>query len=299
MTPIDRAAAEGFSRVPARTRSPDPITRPSLDGGCGRQLPGAGRVAVDLGAGTGKFIPRVLATGAAVVGIEPVPAMLAELRARHPEVDAHEGTAERIPLSDASVDAVLCAQSVHLVRERRGRGRDWACAAAWRRARTDWNVRDERVAWVAELTRIMAPYEGDVPRHRTLAWRRCFPAAGFGALQDKRMPHRHVGPPEVVIAERVLSVSFIAALPEDKNASGWRPGCTHWSRRPPSSRGRRTSRSPTRRRRTRAGSKRHDRHHVTLLGLPDPPYRLRTAHKSHGLVMRPSFSVRVAPLAFR
>jgi SAM-dependent methyltransferase len=67
---------------------------------------------VDLAAGTGKLTEGLLARGS-VTAVEPDPAMLAELRARFPEVPAHEGSAEAIPLPDGSTDAVLVGQAWH------------------------------------------------------------------------------------------------------------------------------------------------------------------------------------------
>jgi hypothetical protein len=43
-----------------------------------------------------------------------------------------------------------------------------------------------------------------------------FPAEGFGPLREKRFPNRHTGDPDQVIVDRILSVSFIAALPPDE-----------------------------------------------------------------------------------
>jgi hypothetical protein len=40
-----------------------------------------------------------------------------------------------------------------------------------------------------------------------------FPAHGFGPLVERRFPNNHTGSPEHVIVDRVLSTSFIAALP--------------------------------------------------------------------------------------
>jgi hypothetical protein len=75
-----------------------------------------------------------------------------------------------------------------------------------------WNVRDQSVDWVAKLTAITAPFEGDVPRYDNDEWRRVFPARGFGSLHEKSFAHAHSGAPERVIVDRVASVSFIAAL---------------------------------------------------------------------------------------
>jgi ubiquinone/menaquinone biosynthesis C-methylase UbiE len=67
---------------------------------------------LDLGAGTGKLTEALLGRGR-VTAVDPDPAMLAQLRARHPSADVREGTAEQIPLPDASVDAVLVGQAFH------------------------------------------------------------------------------------------------------------------------------------------------------------------------------------------
>jgi hypothetical protein len=73
-------------------------------------------------------------------------------------------------------------------------------------------VRDESVAWVAALSEIMRPFEGNTPRPHTQQWRQLFPAEGFGPLLERRFPNGHTGSPEQVIVARVLSTSFIAAL---------------------------------------------------------------------------------------
>src|SRR5690606_15874637 len=72
-----------------------------------------GRRVLDLGAGTGKLTATLLSTGVEVTAVEPDPAMLAELRHELPEVPALQGTAESIPLPDASVDAVLAGNAMH------------------------------------------------------------------------------------------------------------------------------------------------------------------------------------------
>jgi len=71
------------------------------------------KTVIDLGAGTGKFTGRLVATDAQVIAVEPVAQMLEKLSAAWPQVLAVSGTATDLPLPDASVDAVVCAQAFH------------------------------------------------------------------------------------------------------------------------------------------------------------------------------------------
>jgi len=75
--------------------------------------PAPGLRVMDLGAGTGKLTVTLLALGADVVAVEPDPAMLSELRRGQPAVRALSGSAEAIPLPEASVDAVLAGNALH------------------------------------------------------------------------------------------------------------------------------------------------------------------------------------------
>jgi SAM-dependent methyltransferase len=72
-----------------------------------------GQRLLDLGAGTGKLTAELIALGAEVIAVEPDPTMLAELRREIPAVHALPGSAEAIPLADASVDAVLAGTAMH------------------------------------------------------------------------------------------------------------------------------------------------------------------------------------------
>ena len=63
---------------------------------------GPGRTVLDLAAGTGKLTTGLARTRARVVAVEPSAGMLDRLRAALPEVDSPEGTAQAIPLPDAS-----------------------------------------------------------------------------------------------------------------------------------------------------------------------------------------------------
>ena len=179
---------------------------------------GPGRTAVDLGAGTGKFTGLLADTGAAVTAIEPVDAMLAELARDRPGVRALAGSAQAMPLPDGSIDVVVCAQAFHWFATREALDEIHRVLSPGGRLGLVWNVRDQRVDWVAELTSIIEPYEGDAPRHHTGAWRHPFEVgpSGFGPLAVTHFDHVHSGPQEEVVVDRFLSVSFIAALPEDE-----------------------------------------------------------------------------------
>jgi SAM-dependent methyltransferase len=76
-------------------------------------LPEGATHVLDLGAGTGKLTEGLLALGLRVTAVEPDPDMRAELTRQHPDVPAFDGTAERIPLGDGTVDAVLAGQAFH------------------------------------------------------------------------------------------------------------------------------------------------------------------------------------------
>ena len=77
---------------------------------------GPGRDVLDLAAGTGKLTRQLVPLGACIVAVEPIDAMRAQLERVVPGVEAVAGTAEAIPLPDASVDAVTCAQAAHWFR---------------------------------------------------------------------------------------------------------------------------------------------------------------------------------------
>lgn len=217
MTDVHPAAARGFGAGAAVYAAARPDYPPGLATWLRAEIGlAAGSVVVDLGAGTGKFVPLLRGTGASVIAVEPVAAMRERLSADQPGSDVRAGTAEHLPLPDAAADAVICAQAFH-----------WfatgAALAGIRRVLKPggvlglvWNVRDERVPWVAALTALLARYEGDAPRYHTGAWRRLFPAPGFGRLAAAEFRHGHTGPPERVIVDRLLSVSFIAALPAEE-----------------------------------------------------------------------------------
>jgi len=217
---IHRAAADGFALGAATYARGRPDYPPAAHTWLRDELGlRAGSLALDLGAGTGKFTTLLLATGARVIALEPVEAMRAQLAQRAPAAEPLAGDAEHIPLPDGSVDAAVGAQSFHWFATPTAIAEIRRVLKPGGRLGLIWNVRDSSMEWVARLTRIIAPHEGDAPRFESGAWRGLFPAPGFGPLHEQRCTHGHTGPPERVIVDRVLSISFIAALdPAQKDA---------------------------------------------------------------------------------
>jgi SAM-dependent methyltransferase len=70
------------------------------------RAPWAGRTLLDLGCGSGYWLPGYAAEAAQVIGVEPDPRLLPLAAARDPRARVLRGSAEAIPLPDASVDVV-------------------------------------------------------------------------------------------------------------------------------------------------------------------------------------------------
>jgi SAM-dependent methyltransferase len=175
---------------------------------------GPGTTTVDLGAGTGKLTRLLVPTGSTVVAVEPLAGRRAELARAVPGVEIREGTAQALPLGDATVDAVVAAQAFHWFAD------GDALAEIHRVLRPGgglglvWNVHDQSVPWVARFSEVLEPHAAAIPRHRSGAWREVLEASGlFTDLEERRFRHAQVVDP-VSIRDRVGSISFVAVLPE-------------------------------------------------------------------------------------
>jgi ubiquinone/menaquinone biosynthesis C-methylase UbiE len=74
---------------------------------------GPGTTVVDVAAGTGKLTRALVPTGARVIAVEPLDEMRAQLEAVVPDAEALAGSAEALPLEDASADAITVASAMH------------------------------------------------------------------------------------------------------------------------------------------------------------------------------------------
>ena len=219
MTGVHTSAQQGFSTQAVTYAQGRPDYPRQLTGWLADTLRiSAQSSVIDLGAGTGKFTRLLSALAPTLIAVEPVAAMGAQLTRLMPDVRLLNGTAESIPLPAASADAVVCAQAFHWF------STEAALAEIHRVLKPDgrlglvWNVRDESVDWVAAITDIITPYEGDTPRFHTGRWRDAFSGKYFSQPEVTCFPYSHVGSPQEVIMDRFLSVSFIAALDDEPKA---------------------------------------------------------------------------------
>jgi SAM-dependent methyltransferase len=170
-----------------------------------------GVTVVDLAAGTGKLSHALAATGSEVIAVEPVEAMR---RAIPSGIRAVAGTAEAIPLAQASVDAVTVGQAFHWF------DGDKALAEIHRILRPGgsvallWNVQRMEDPIHLAIEELIAPHCDSVPRHRTVRWRDAFERTSlFGPFEQVEFPNEQTLGAEG-LAARVGSISAIGALPE-------------------------------------------------------------------------------------
>lgn len=178
-------------------------------------LPEQAAHVLDLGAGTGKLTEGLLALGLRVTAVEPDPAMRAELIRRYPEVPALDGTAERIPLGDGEVDAVLAGQAFHWF------DLDPALTEIARVTRPGgtvvalWNHDDESVPWVAKfgelartgVSRTWVSQRAKLPEH-----------ADFEPFQREQFPHAHRRTARTLV-DTVATHSHMLVASEDERAA--------------------------------------------------------------------------------
>jgi SAM-dependent methyltransferase len=213
---IHRAASTGFARsADAYRRGRPGYPADALALLAERLDLRPGRTVLDLAAGTGALTRPLLETGADVIAVEPV----AEMRAALPAgARALEGTAEAIPIDASSVDAVTVAQAFHWF------DADAALAEMHRVLRADgclaivWNRRIADDPVNRAISELVEPYRAGTPTHRGDAWRAAFDRTTlFGPLEEHVFPNEQQLDADGLEA-RVMSISFIAALPGDERA---------------------------------------------------------------------------------
>lgn len=153
MGEIDHDQARSFDRVAAAYRR----ARPGYPGAAVEWVlaRSPGRRVVDLAAGTGKLTEALVAAGADVVCVEPLANMRAQLAEAVPGVRVLDGAAEAVPLPDGSADAVTVAQAFHWFDAERALAEIARVLVPGGVLGLLWNLRDDGVAWVRDLSAVL------------------------------------------------------------------------------------------------------------------------------------------------
>jgi SAM-dependent methyltransferase len=212
LVPVHPFAARGFRDAEAYERGRPAYPREALEWLAERLGLGPGATVVDVGAGTGKLTRQLLATGARVIAVEPMDEMRRVLSAAVPDADVVAGTAEAIPLPDASADAVTAGQAAHWF------GPDDAAAEIARVLRPGggvafiWNARDLDDPLQAAIEGLITPSRNRAPVDTWYRWRDAFARGPFTPLERRDFRHVHELAADDVPA-LVASFSYVGALP--------------------------------------------------------------------------------------
>lgn len=175
---------------------------------------GESSTVIDLGAGTGKFLPYLIQTQAKVIAVEPVTEMLQQLQQTYASVECLQASSTQLPLKDASIDAILCAQSFHWFSNIETLSEMHRVLKPSGHLGLIWNQRDTNIDWVKALADEIAPLEGDTPRYHSEQWKQVFEEQSLFKLEGlQTFQQAHQGSVEQVVSKRLLSTSFIAAMP--------------------------------------------------------------------------------------
>lgn len=168
----------------------------------------------ELGAGGGNFTAHIRRLCPQSIAVEPDKGKRAAFSRNQPTARVVAGSAEQMPIATEALDCLLVAQAFHWFANKT------ALAEISRVLKPDgtlaliWNIRDESVAWVRQLSRLIEPLAEDVPRFHMQKWQQTLQEAGFQGVSKHRFCHTHKGPAHEVVLERILSVRFVARQPK-------------------------------------------------------------------------------------
>ncbi|MQA74395.1 MAG: methyltransferase domain-containing protein [Solirubrobacterales bacterium] len=218
---IHRAASAGFQRSADAYDRARPEYPPEAIAWLWAALAltdGAG--VIDVGAGTGKLTRPLSERGAEVVAVEPVEAMRRRIAGAAPKARVLAGTAERLPVGDATSDVVVAGQAFHWFANEDALSEFYRALRPGGRLGLVWNRRRLDQPLQAAISDLLEPVRGDAPRHASNAWR--------AALEGSGSPFAPVGEHEVDfeqsldedgLVDRVGSISFVAALADDEGSA--------------------------------------------------------------------------------
>lgn len=217
---INEQARTGFGRAAEaydRGRPEYPVQ--AIDWLADRLRLQPGRVVVDVGAGTGKLTRALVPTGARLIAVEPVDNMREVLGRRLPDVDVLAGTAEEIALPAGSADAIVVGQAFHWFDGPRALVEFARVLRPAGRLGLIWNRRDHRQELEQAIDEIISPYRGSAPAYSSNRWASAFEKNSPFTLADKvEIPFAQTLDEDGFV-DRLMSISFIAALDESERRS--------------------------------------------------------------------------------
>ncbi|MGW5350467.1 class I SAM-dependent methyltransferase [Streptomyces sp. NPDC004031] len=173
---------------------------------------------LDLAAGTGKLTREALALGHRVTAVEPDEGMLGALRERLPRATALSGSAERIPLADGSVDAVVVGQAIHWFDQERALPEIARVLRPGGVLATLSNADDDRVGWIAGLGEI-SPSQVSFLGWTKSPGRRIDPHPAFSPAEDADFTHVMVRTAETLTATAATHSHLLVMEPARREAA--------------------------------------------------------------------------------
>ena len=172
---------------------------------------------IDLGAGTGKFLAYLQQVTPHITAIEPIAEMLAQLKISYPHIETLQACSNDLPVTANSIDAVVCAQSFHWFANFETLQQIHQVLKPEGHLALIWNQRDIQVDWVKALADLLQPLESNTPRYHSGQWQVVFEHQSlFQWVNVHTFTQHHIGTVENVVSKRLLSTSFIAAMPEQQ-----------------------------------------------------------------------------------
>ena len=209
------AAADGFSQAATLYQQVRPSYPNEVITWLKQLHLNADATLVDLGAGTGKFLPYLMPLDGKIIAVEPIAAMREQLQQHYPNIDVVTAQAEALPLGDASVDLIVCAQSFHWFANPQALHEMHRVLKLQAPLVLVWNQRDLEVDWVAALARVIEPLEQGTPRFHDMQWKQLLDEQDLFKFNQLRLfKNIQHGKVNHVVSQRLCSTSFIAALPE-------------------------------------------------------------------------------------
>ena len=166
---------------------------------------------LDVGAGTGRLAVAVATLGRDVLAVEPDDVMRSFAEAALPGRTAR-GSAEELPVPDASYDVVVAGQAFHWFEPDRALPEITRVLRPGGALGIIWNARDDSVAWVAELSELV----GGEDRSSRFGSGPPDLAPWFGAAVERTF--RHTQEVDVDLVVGLASSYSYVALRQDRDA---------------------------------------------------------------------------------